>query len=447
VTMGMATTLRAGLRIGVMSLTSATWACGVWFAWKWGAHYAGVWWRGVQERITAGDTSINQASWFMRDRWHALNGVLDPPTLDRSSAIEMSIAIGVLTSLVLMLRLPGAVLAGWLGRRAIRRDSILYDAALARRLGRRVYADGARRWSIPLGIACGVFVALLNHLWQFGDFLSAQQDRMIAVACVPLMFLVADVFCSLRCTRHLLTAAILGRQTLCTSCGYDVTGRAAGNVCSECGKPVMHRAGDAGVRLVGRRRDPRLLSKPVLVVALYLFVAAVVLYHAMGVSDNAIGSRLREALLIQRTEPAVVARLPVGRVMEVRVPRGRMWIRVAPPDTPGWDRRRGVTRVRIVRRGAPNEREELILASIGDMAWSRTRITPGGTHQMEISVSIPTLRDPQHDSVIKVLTDNAECWLSLPRSTSVARCIPIDPSDPDMAWLIEPPPEDANGSP
>jgi hypothetical protein len=206
----------------------------VWFSWKWGAHYAGIWWRTVRERLEAGDTTINQTSWVMRDRWETLRHVWDGPRLRQDELPTILGIIGSAGVAIILLRVPGAVLAGWLGRIAIRRDLISCGPGMARRLGRRTYADGAWRWTIPAAIAWGAGVAFINHLWLFSEFLPTPRMRTIAAASAVAILPLIDIPCSLRWARHLINNDIRGRQRLCRWCGFDIT-RPATGVCPECG--------------------------------------------------------------------------------------------------------------------------------------------------------------------------------------------------------------------
>lgn len=419
--------IRSVVAVVVLSLATAAAALLVWFGWKWGAHYAGVWWRGVRARLEAGDTTINQASWWMRDRWTTLRGMWDGPKLDADSLPEILTVIGAAGAAVLILRLPGAILAGWLGRRAIRRDAILCDPALGRRLGRRVYLDGALRWSVPLGIIWGAGVAFANHLWFFSEYLQTPPSRVVAMALPVIVVPMLDVPLSLRWARHLITKDIRGRQRMCPWCGYDVTSVGEG-VCPECGHRVTRKARDEGVRVV----RPYALRVGAAASAAILIIGAVLAWavaNLKGVNVNREARRLRDAVLMQRSESQLRVFLPADRVMVIEDRGVRMLLRVTPnppdPSAPHepWRIYKQAS-ARVVVQQAQTEvlkrRREIehIPGLLGPSPWATG----------------PT---PRVDATGDPAEDRAGVWITLPRSVHRAQLIEPDGRDPDVLWLME----------
>lgn len=419
-------------------------AFGVWFAWKWGAHDAGVWWRTVRERLDAGDTTINQASWFMRDRWETLGRVWDGPKLHKDELPSILGVIGVACMAVILFRVPGAVLAGWLGRRAIRRDMVACDPALARRLGRRTYVDGVWRWTIPAAIAWGAAVALMNHLWFFSEFLQTPRTRIIAMASAVVVLPLIDIPCSLRWARHLISTDIRGRQRLCRWCGFDITRPAIG-LCPECGKPRDPTSKDAGVRLLVRPRAARTLA---VAAAFLLLVGGGIgwaVANANGIRVLTSARHLIDAVMMQRARPTVNVLLPVGRLMEVRVgtttlhlclQRPRLEQDPAPGGTPVY-----LAEMRVVRYEppmtdppGPGRRETHVQRGNQTRQNTPPQVAlgpPGGA--VRFDVYVPEMMERPGGRAY--LFEEAQCWLQLPRTAGVARLIVPDLADADDAWL------------
>ncbi len=412
-TMKVLRAIRGVAIAGGMSFVAATAALAVWFGWKWGAHYAGVWWRGVRERLEAGDTTINQASWWMRDRWETLGRVWDGPKINSDSAPQVLAVIGGASVLFLLLRMPGAVVAGWLGRRAIRRDGILCEPALAKSLGRRVLVDGALRWVVPAGIAVGAAMALVNHLSNFGDYLMSRESRMVAMLCTPLAFLVVDVPCSLRWSRHLIAKNIRGRQRMCRWCGFDVTSLGKG-MCSECGKRVDAKARDVGVRVVVRPREAKVAG---MVVVFALVVAggigwAVANVKGVGVWDE--GRRFIDSLMLKRTEDSLRVMTHLGRVIELHDGSSRLLMCVTlAPMSP--------------QRGLARQVRMLLVRTIS-IEGDRSIRTESIEHTYGRA-------SPTSYAKSFVWSSDRPVMIWVPRSVEVAKFPSPDLSDQDMAWL------------
>src|SRR5262249_13452455 len=128
----------------------------------------------IYNALVAGDTNIDQAATRMsaNTRVFLMGGAMQP--FGYEDVLILMLSAGMLALGLMVVRAPAAVLAGFLGRRAIRRENILCRAEVRGTLGRRVYQDGFLRGAMIASVVAGLVLTLAGHV-QWAGFMWRSQ--------------------------------------------------------------------------------------------------------------------------------------------------------------------------------------------------------------------------------------------------------------------------------